>query len=90
MPVTAKPIERVQKSPEERAAAKGEREANKLRRDRVRMLDGVQTLLRHAAAAIATGSVARHDDYMDAALNQLEAYRTFVSLSTEATKTDPE
>lgn len=79
-----------QRTPEERAATKAARTEGKLRRDRVRMLDGVQTMLRHAAAAIATGEVARHNDYLAAAESQLDAYKRFVALSTGATQADPE
>lgn len=77
-----KTVERVQRTPEERAAAKATREANKLQRDRVRMLDGVQTMLRHASAALATGAIGMHDQYLDAAESGLSAYREFVALST--------
>lgn len=84
------PAARVQRTPEERAAAKQAREANKLQRDRVRMLDSVQTMLRHAGAALATGALGMHDQYLDAAENGLKAYRDFVSLSANGSKADPE
>lgn len=85
-----RPIEAVKKSAEERAAAKATREANKLQRDRVRMLDGVQTMLRHAAASLATGDVTRHNEFLVAAENGLSAYRDFVALSAGTAPSNPE
>ena len=80
--------ERVQRTPEEIAARKAAAVANKLQRDRVRMLDGVQTMLRHAAAALATGAIGMHDQYLDAAENGLKAYRDFVALTSAKPTTD--
>lgn len=85
-----KTVERPQVSPSERAAKKAAAYAIKLRRDRVRMLDGVQTLLRHAAAAIATDQVGTHNEYLNAAENQLEAYKTFVEMTRPTPADDPE
>lgn len=86
----SRPAERVQKTPEERAAARATRESNKLQRDRVRMLDGVQTMLRHAAAALATGAIERHDEYLTAAEDGLKSYRRFVALSAGTAPSNPE
>lgn len=85
-----KAVPAAQKTPEERAAAKAARMDNKLRRDRVRMLDGVQTMLRHAAAALATDNIDTHDEYLKAAESQLDAYKRFVALSAGTAPSNPE
>lgn len=82
MPQPVKAAPRPPLTAEEKAAAKAARVDTKLRRDRVRMLDGVQTMLRHAAAALATGEVESHNEYLTAAESQLDAYKRFVALSS--------
>lgn len=86
----SKAVPAARKTPEERAAAKAARDTNKLQKDRVRMLDGVQTMLRHAAAALATGNVTRHNEFLVAAENGLSAYRDFVALSAGTAPSNPE
>lgn len=83
MTKTTPTIARAVLSAEERAAKRVETNRKKLARDRVRMLDNVQTCLRQAAAALATDDVARHDKWLDAAEDALNAYAKFVRLSTE-------
>lgn len=79
--VAANVAEKVAPTPGERAERKRVAEVKALARDRVRMLDGVQTCLRRAGAAVALGDVAIHDQWIYAAENQLSAYKSFVALS---------
>lgn len=87
---TTKPtIAKAVLSAEERAAKRAETNRRKLARDRVRMLDNVQTCLRQAAAALATDDIERHDQWLSAADDALNAYGKFVRLSTEGDATTP-
>jgi len=86
--VTAEVAEKIEHTPEERAERKRAAEARSLTRDRVRMLDNVQSCLRRAGAAVALGDVDVHDQWVYAAENQLTAYKSFVALSLPATATD--